>query len=57
MTELIGADEGLAAGSVVAPNGQKQPFIRAFSLLSHCTQPEGMMDMTELALRMVLAVR
>lgn len=41
MTELMGANEGLVAGSAIAPNVEKQPCVRAFSLLSHCTQPEG----------------
>lgn len=41
MTESIGTDEGLAAGSAVAPNGEKLPFIRVFSLLSHLAQLEG----------------
>lgn len=57
MTELIGADEGLAADCEVAPNGEKQPFIRVFSLSSHGAELEGVMDMTELALRTALAVR
>lgn len=57
MTKLISADEGLAMGSVVAPHRERQPFIRVFSLLSCCAQPEGVMAMTELALRTALAVR
>ena len=46
MTGLIGADEGLAVGSAVTPNGEKQPCIRAFSLPSHHAQAEGVMDVT-----------
>lgn len=57
MTELVGADDGLAMDSVVAPHRERQPFMKVFSVLSCCAQPDGVIDMTELALRTALAVR